>query len=107
MTMDGNKPHCINRQICPDLASGNACRGPCAAEPTETQDPLAADGYKLRAMTGEDRGPWDMDRLLAVVSGIDDDYMTSERHHPDYVLIPTTKFEAIRTAVLSCQQVRP
>jgi hypothetical protein len=37
--------------------------------------------------------------LIAACSGIDDDYMTSEKHHPGYVLIPTTKFEAIRSAL--------
>lgn len=26
----GSKPHCEHRQICPDVASGIACRGPCA-----------------------------------------------------------------------------
>lgn len=31
--------------------------------------------------------------------GIDADYMTSEVHHPGYVLIPVEKFEAIRAAV--------
>lgn len=31
------------------------------------------------------------------LSGIADDYMTSETHHPGYVLIPTAKFERLRT----------
>jgi hypothetical protein len=33
------------------------------------------------------------------LSGIDDDYMTSERHHPGYVLIPTAKFEQLCAAM--------
>lgn len=37
--------------------------------------------------------------LREAVEGIDDDYMTSENHHPGYVLIPTAKFEAIRAAL--------
>lgn len=28
-----------------------------------------------------------------------DDYMTSETHHPDYVLVPTTAFEKICAAI--------
>jgi len=35
--------------------------------------------------------------LEGTISGIDDDYMTSEKHHPGYVLIPTEKFEKIRS----------
>jgi len=38
-------------------------------------------------------------RKREAVMGIDDDYMTSEKHHPGYVLIPTAKFEAIRSAL--------
>jgi len=41
-----------------------------------------------------DRG----ERVLEAAGGIADDFMTSEHHHPGYVLIPTAKFEAIRTA---------
>jgi hypothetical protein len=37
--------------------------------------------------------------LRAACEGIADDYMTSENHHPGYVLIPTAKFEAIRAAL--------
>lgn len=33
-----------------------------------------------------------------VVAGVEDDFMTSERHHPGYVLIPTAKFEELRLA---------
>jgi len=36
--------------------------------------------------------------LAEAVRGIDDDYMTSEAHHPGYVLIPVAKFEALRLA---------
>jgi hypothetical protein len=37
-------------------------------------------------------------QLRAAIAGISDDYMTSEHHHPGYVLIPTAKFEQIRDA---------
>lgn len=37
--------------------------------------------------------------LRSAVEGIGDDYMTSERHHPGYVLIPTAKFDAILAAL--------
>lgn len=38
-------------------------------------------------------------RLREALDGFSDDYMTSEAHHPGYVLIPTAKFEAIRQAL--------
>lgn len=41
------------------------------------------------------RAEIEIERLRQAVEGIDDDYMTSEHHHPGYVLIPTAKFEAI------------
>jgi hypothetical protein len=44
-------------------------------------------------------GPTPPSSLRAAVEGIDDDFMTSENHHPGYVLIPTAKFEAIRAAL--------
>lgn len=39
--------------------------------------------------------------LINAVQGIDADYMTSENHHPGYVLIPTAKFEEIRSALVA------
>lgn len=41
----------------------------------------------------------DIAALVEAATGIDDDYMTSDAHHPGYVLIPTAKFEAIRAAI--------
>lgn len=41
-----------------------------------------------------------IEELEGAVSGIADDYMTSEAHHPGYVLIPTAKFEQLREAAL-------
>lgn len=38
------------------------------------------------------------ERFRVAIAGIEDDFMTSERHHPGYVLIPTEKFEALRAA---------
>lgn len=38
--------------------------------------------------------------LEAALGGFDDDYMTSEAHHPNYVLIPTAVFERVRAAAL-------
>lgn len=37
-------------------------------------------------------------RLREALTGVDDDYMTSDTHHPGYVLIPAEKFERLRTA---------
>lgn len=37
--------------------------------------------------------------VSAACDGIADDYMTSEKHHPGYVLIPSAKFEAILAAL--------
>ncbi|MDR6144980.1 hypothetical protein QE363_000773 [Sphingomonas sp. SORGH_AS870] len=36
--------------------------------------------------------------LAQAVRGISDDFMTSEAHHPGYVLIPTAKFEQLQAA---------
>lgn len=41
-----------------------------------------------------------VEELEGALSGIADDYMTSEQHHPGYVLIPTAKFEQLRSAAL-------
>jgi hypothetical protein len=41
--------------------------------------------------------------LRAACEGIADDYMTSEHHHPGYVLIPTAKFEAIHAALAATE----
>lgn len=35
---------------------------------------------------------------LAAIAGVSSDFMTSENHHPGYVLIPTAKFEQLRAA---------
>jgi len=43
--------------------------------------------------------------LAASLVGITDDYMTSEQHHPGYVLIPAAKFEqlcAVSKEMLTC-----
>lgn len=39
------------------------------------------------------------DGLVEACIGISDDYMTSETHHPGYVLIPTEQFNAITQAL--------
>jgi PHD/YefM family antitoxin component YafN of YafNO toxin-antitoxin module len=39
-----------------------------------------------------------LEAIVEAVSGIADDYMTSETHHPGYVLIPVAKFEQLRRA---------
>jgi len=36
--------------------------------------------------------------LAEACAGIEDDFMSSEKHHPDYVLIPTERFVAISVA---------
>lgn len=37
--------------------------------------------------------------MESALVGFADDFMTSEAHHPGYVLIPTAKFDAIRSAL--------
>lgn len=44
---------------------------------------------------------------LAAISGIADDYMTSEKHHPGYVLIPQAKFDQLRAAELVAPRPMP
>lgn len=39
------------------------------------------------------------DHLFAACEEITQDYMTSEEHHPDYVLIPKKWFEVIQQVV--------
>jgi hypothetical protein len=43
--------------------------------------------------------------LLQALKGFDDDFLTSDTHHPGYVLIPTEVFERIRTALASDREV--
>lgn len=54
----------------------------------------------LAALTGS-LGEGKAAALIEAVTGIDHDYMTSENHHPGYVLIPTGRFESIRAAIRS------
>lgn len=37
--------------------------------------------------------------LVEALKGFDDDFLTSDTHHPGYVLIPTEVFERVRTAI--------
>lgn len=54
----------------------------------------------LRRALSAPRQP-DGEAVREAVEGIADDYMTSETHHPGYVLIPTAKFEQILAALAS------
>lgn len=49
----------------------------------------------------------DTDALREAIEGIDDDYMTSEKHHPGYVLIPTVKFEQMVAAAKRAKEIVP
>ena len=42
-------------------------------------------------------------RLVEALQGIKDDYMTSEVHHPDHVLILTKKFEELCAALAAAE----
>lgn len=44
-------------------------------------------------------------RLRAALNGFGDDYMTSEHHHPGWVLIPTEQFERIRAEKVEATHV--
>lgn len=39
-----------------------------------------------------------LDAAREALAGIGDDYMTSDKHHPGYVLIPAEKFDHLRVA---------
>lgn len=56
----------------------------------ETQ---AAEIARLRGLLTEAEGA-----LVEAIIGVGDDYMTSEAHHPDYVLIPVAKFDQLVAA---------
>lgn len=67
--------------------------------PTET----SANNFRnaiLSLLSPTERANPGARELRSALEGFDDDYMTSETHHPGYVLIPTEKFERIR-AILS------
>lgn len=40
------------------------------------------------------------DAMRTALAGFGDDYQTSDRHHPNHVLIPTLVFERVRAAAL-------
>jgi len=63
----------------------------------ETKDVLWFARHRLRlaALASAPAG------VIAAVRGITDDYMTSEAHHPGYVLIPTARFDLLRQAEAS------
>jgi hypothetical protein len=61
---------------------------------------LMDDADALLSLIGQAQAPAPASsELVEALKGFDDDYMTSEAHHPGYVLIPTAKFEAIRQAL--------
>lgn len=62
----------------------------CALLALETQ---AAEIARLRGLLGEAGVA-----LVEAIIGVGDDYMTSEAHHPDYVLIPVAKFDQLVAA---------
>jgi hypothetical protein len=43
--------------------------------------------------------------LLNALAGFGEDFMTSEQHHPGYVLIPSAQFERVRSAVSEATHV--
>jgi hypothetical protein len=42
--------------------------------------------------------------MVAALEGFGDDYLTSEKHHPGYVLIPTEQFDRIRATLSALRQ---
>jgi len=57
---------------------------------------LLIDDAPMATKLDQDGGSGD---LMEALRGFADDYMTSETHHPGYVLIPTSKFERICSAL--------
>ncbi len=60
------------------------------------------EAMRLNVQTVDPVAGWEALRdalVSAACDGIADDYMTSEKHHPGYVLIPSAKFEAILAAL--------
>lgn len=62
---------------------------------------FAQDKAKLAAKARADAATAELEKVREAVSGIEDDYMTSDVHHPGHVLIPVAKFEQIRAALAS------
>jgi hypothetical protein len=77
-------------ELCP------ACGAlPCdqTENPSVFLETQAAEIARLRGLLGEAEGA-----LVEAIIGVGDDYMTSEAHHPDYVLIPVAKFDQLVAA---------
>jgi len=68
-----------------------------------TQDTEEWPGGQAKEVMDEFRATFALKRLLEAVRPIADDFMTSETHHPGYVLIPTARFDAIRAALGSAE----
>lgn len=76
------------------LGSMEAFEGSRSIDKDRDRELLARIDFARAHATGEVR-----DALREALTGFGDDYMTSEAHHPGYVLIPTAKFEEVRSAL--------
>lgn len=68
----------------------------------QAKDPNLTDKEKVSIiayMPLRDEPTSPASKLLAALQGFDHDYMTSETHHPGYILIPTPVFERVRAAL--------
>lgn len=73
----------------------------------EVVDWLADNHAAIRAALESHIPDPKVQALVDAVDGLDDDYMTSENHHPDYVLIPQAKFSSIVMALAAFKDTQP
>ncbi len=77
-------------QILTDIAYGYA--SPLTGEDASAM--IIAARRFFDTLTPTDAGQ--LERLWAALAGFGDDYMTSDAHHPDHVLVPVATFERVR-----------
>jgi hypothetical protein len=73
-----------------DDRTGLAVKFQLGAEPQPLLEAFAR--HRLATRT-------DVAALVEAAKAMDEDHMTSERHHPGYVLVPTVAFEKMRALV--------
>lgn len=84
------------------IADGCGCHRECeqlAGSPCGCEKDAEKIIALVRAGSGAEPVAEPDAEIVAALEGIDDDYMTSGKHHPGYVLIPTAKFEALCAAL--------
>jgi len=73
----------------------------------DTASEIAAQHRILATRTDATPVATDVAALVEAAKAMGDDYMTSEHHHPRYVLVPTVAFEQMRQALAPFTKGQP